>query len=206
MRSRLSASDDDEEDHNTWNVLLDLITSFDFGARIQLILADEELGRVGLNCHYAMDCLCAEVDHVNHCFGLLRRVQLQRQLSFLMRKRRALLLKTAKMSIPCQLHLHPCHWLPTPTRHARMTRRPVSECRDDTTCLRSNVPTGHKVSPDPTRQKARYHEWNCSEQTDVSQPETCDEQTQPKATVTEQPRTHQSEHHMAPFRDQKRQQ
>ena len=59
---QLSASDDDDEEgHNTWNVLWDLITSFDFGARIQSSLADEELGRVGLSCHFAMDCLCAEL-------------------------------------------------------------------------------------------------------------------------------------------------
>ena len=48
---QLSACDDNEENHNTWNVLLDFITSFDFRARIQLSLADEELGSVGLSCH-----------------------------------------------------------------------------------------------------------------------------------------------------------
>ena len=58
---QLSASDDDEEDHNTWNVFLDLVTSLDLGARIQLSLADEKMGRVGLSCHCAMDCLCAEL-------------------------------------------------------------------------------------------------------------------------------------------------
>ena len=58
---QLSASDDDEEDQISWNVLLDLISSFDFGTRIQLSLADEELGRVGQTCHYAMDCLCEEM-------------------------------------------------------------------------------------------------------------------------------------------------
>ena len=61
QEEHLSASDADEEDHNTWNVLLDLITNFYFRARIQSSLADEELGRVGLSCHYAMDCLCAEL-------------------------------------------------------------------------------------------------------------------------------------------------
>ena len=40
-----SACDDDEE---CW-------------ARIQSSLVDEELGRVGLSCHFAMDCLCAEL-------------------------------------------------------------------------------------------------------------------------------------------------
>ena len=78
----LSASDDEEEDHKIWDVFLNLVTSFDFGARIQSNLADEELGRVGPSCHYAMDCLCAELyalcgllDHDWHSFGLVRRVQ-----------------------------------------------------------------------------------------------------------------------------------
>ena len=43
----LSASDD-EEDHQICDVFLNLVTSFDFGARIQSNLADEERGRVGL--------------------------------------------------------------------------------------------------------------------------------------------------------------
>ena len=57
----LSASDDDEEDHNTWDVFLNLITSFDFGSRVQSSLEDDELCRVGPSCHYAMNCLCAEL-------------------------------------------------------------------------------------------------------------------------------------------------
>ena len=67
---------------SSWN----LSRTFGFGARIQSSLADEELGRVGLSCHYVMDCLCAELcalwgllDHDWDCFGLLRRVQLQRE-------------------------------------------------------------------------------------------------------------------------------
>ena len=57
------------------------------------------------------------------------------------------------------------------TRRARMTRRPpVSECRDETTCLRPNVPTGDKVSPDPTRRKARHSKWNCSDHFNQRQP------------------------------------
>ena len=57
------------------------------------------------------------------------------------------------------------------TRRARMTRRPpVSECRDETTCLRPNVLTGHKVCRDPTWQKARHSKWNYSEQINRRQP------------------------------------
>ena len=57
------------------------------------------------------------------------------------------------------------------TRRARMTRRPpVAECRDETACLRPNVLTGHKVSPDTTRQKARHSKWNYSEYFNQPQP------------------------------------
>ena len=45
-----------------------------------------------------------------------------------------------------------------------MTRRSLAaEGRDEATCLRFNVLTGQKVSPDPTRQQARHSEWNDSE-------------------------------------------
>ena len=83
-------------------------------------------------------------------------------------------------------------------RRARTTRRPpVSECRDETTCLRPNVPTGHKVSPDPTRQKARHSKWNCSDHLNRRQPARNVRRTdaQPKATAARQPRAHHSEHH-----------
>ena len=57
------------------------------------------------------------------------------------------------------------------TRRARMTRRPpVAECRDETPYLRANVITDHKVSNDPTRQKARHSKWNCSEHLNRRQP------------------------------------
>ena len=57
---QLSASDDDDEEgHNIWNVFL--VTNCNFGNRIQSNLADEEVGRVGLSCQCALDCLCAEL-------------------------------------------------------------------------------------------------------------------------------------------------
>ena len=40
---QLSVSRDDEECHNIWNVFLPLITNFDFEARIQSSLADDEM-------------------------------------------------------------------------------------------------------------------------------------------------------------------
>ena len=49
-------------------------------------------------------------------------------------------------------------------------RPPVAEGSDETTCLCSNVPTGHRVSPDPTRHKARHSKWNYSEHLNQPQP------------------------------------
>ena len=40
---------------NIWNDLLNPVTHYDFGDRIQLHLEDEELGRLGLRCHFALD-------------------------------------------------------------------------------------------------------------------------------------------------------
>ena len=57
------------------------------------------------------------------------------------------------------------------TRRARMTRWPPEvECRDETTCLRPNVLTDHKVSLVLTRQKARHSKWNYSEHINQRQP------------------------------------
>ena len=51
----------DIANHITWN-LLNLVSHFDFGAKIQENLEDEELGRLGLSCHLALDRLCAELE------------------------------------------------------------------------------------------------------------------------------------------------
>ena len=86
-----------------------------------------------------------------------------------------------------------------PEHETCMTRRPpAAECRDETTCLRPNVPTGHKVSPDPTRQKARHSVQRIPQPTSADHSKhlnTPSGTTQPKATVAEQPRAHQSEHY-----------
>ena len=51
----------DTANRNTWNDLLYFVTHCDFVNRIQANLEDEEVGRVGLSCHYALDWLCAEL-------------------------------------------------------------------------------------------------------------------------------------------------
>ena len=59
---QLSASDDLlGRPESSWSAFSDLITNLNFGNRIQLNLADQEVGRVGLSCHCALDCLCAEL-------------------------------------------------------------------------------------------------------------------------------------------------
>ena len=69
------------------------------------------------------------------------------------------------------------------TRRPRVTRRPpVSECRDETTCLRLNVLTGHQVSPIRHDRKQDTPSGTAANtSTNLSQPETCDKQTQPKS-------------------------
>ena len=67
---------------------------------------------------------------------------------------------------------------PQNTRRALVTRRPlVSECRDEATCLRPNVPAGHKVSHNQTQQKASHSKWNCSEHLNQPQPTSSVRQT-----------------------------
>ena len=148
------------------------------------------------NCTRSEGCLTM-IDTVLDCSN---QSKLQRQHSVLMRKRRALILKTPQNVDFLSTALAPMPLAPDPlnTRRARMTGRPlVSECRDETTCLRPNVPTGHKciVSPNTTEGKTLQSGTAANTSTDVRQPKTCYEQTQPRATVPEQPRTHQSEHH-----------
>ena len=52
----------EEQDHNMWNVGLNLITELSTGLHIQSCLREEELGRVAISCHFAVDCQCAELD------------------------------------------------------------------------------------------------------------------------------------------------
>ena len=53
-----SESDEEEPHRNLQNVFLFLITSFQTGAVLEACLTEEEEGRVGQSCHFALDCLC----------------------------------------------------------------------------------------------------------------------------------------------------
>ena len=89
-----------------------------------------------------------------------------------------------------------------------MSRRPhVAECSVETNSLRSNVLTGHKVSFDPTRQKARHSKWNYSEH--LNQPQPTRNVRQTDATKSHCCRTTKSAPigpPLTPWRAQKRQQ
>ena len=52
-----SESNDQEPHRNLQNVFLLLVTSFQIKAALEACLTEEELGRVGLSCHLAPDCL-----------------------------------------------------------------------------------------------------------------------------------------------------
>ena len=43
---------------NIHMAFLVVVTSFQMGAMLEVHLTDAELGRVGLCCHFALDCLC----------------------------------------------------------------------------------------------------------------------------------------------------
>ena len=55
-----SLPDTDEEvlRQNMFNALLHIVTSYHTGAAMELLLTDAELARIGLGCHFALDCLC----------------------------------------------------------------------------------------------------------------------------------------------------
>ena len=40
------------------SVFLAIVTNFQTGAMLEVCLTEEELGRVGLCCHFALDCFC----------------------------------------------------------------------------------------------------------------------------------------------------
>ena len=52
-----SESDEEEFRRNIQDVFLVLVTSFQIGAALEACLTEEELGRVVLCCHFALDCL-----------------------------------------------------------------------------------------------------------------------------------------------------
>ena len=54
----LSDSEEDISHQNLSNAFLRIVTSYHIGNTLELCLTEVELGRVGLSCHFAVDCLC----------------------------------------------------------------------------------------------------------------------------------------------------
>ena len=54
-----SLSDTDEEisHQNMFNAFLHIATSYPTGTTLALLFTDSELARIGLGCHFALDCL-----------------------------------------------------------------------------------------------------------------------------------------------------
>ena len=53
-----SESDEEELHRNIHNVFLVFVNSSQIGAALEACLTEEELGRVGLCCHFALGYLC----------------------------------------------------------------------------------------------------------------------------------------------------
>ena len=53
---------EEEENHNTWNTLLEILTMPGSSPAIQQGLFDWELCRVALSCHFALDVLCMSME------------------------------------------------------------------------------------------------------------------------------------------------
>ena len=56
-----SGSSVDDWDHNTWNPILDMLAEYRTGPTLLKLLRDEEVGRVGITCHFALDVITCAV-------------------------------------------------------------------------------------------------------------------------------------------------
>ena len=56
-----SCSAETEDSLNIWNSLLAALVHHGVGSAFQRCLADKELGKVALTCHFACDSLCEEM-------------------------------------------------------------------------------------------------------------------------------------------------
>ena len=52
-----SGSSVDDWDHNTWNHLFNILAEYRTGPALLKLLRDEEAGRRGITCHFALDVM-----------------------------------------------------------------------------------------------------------------------------------------------------
>ena len=58
LAESLSDTDEEVSHQNLSNAFLHTVTSYHIGDTLESCLTEEELGRLGLSCHIAVDCLC----------------------------------------------------------------------------------------------------------------------------------------------------
>ena len=57
--STLSSSKSNEyHEHNIWNPMLELLCHIHISISMEALLCDEDMGRIALSCHFALDVLC----------------------------------------------------------------------------------------------------------------------------------------------------
>ena len=57
--STLTSSDPDEHDgHNIWNPMSELLCHAHTGVFMEALFGEDDLGRIALSCHFALDILC----------------------------------------------------------------------------------------------------------------------------------------------------
>ena len=50
---------------NMWNPHLSTVSDFVFGPTLEDLVPDEDLGRVAMTCHFALDLFCAEMHNAS---------------------------------------------------------------------------------------------------------------------------------------------
>ena len=57
--STLSSSESNEyHEHNIWNPRLELLLHTHVGISMEALFCEEDMGRIALSCHFALDVLC----------------------------------------------------------------------------------------------------------------------------------------------------
>ena len=57
--STLSSSESNEyHDHNIWKLVLELLSHTHIGIFMDVLFVEEDMGRIALRCHFALDILC----------------------------------------------------------------------------------------------------------------------------------------------------
>ena len=59
ISSTLYSSESNEyHEHNIWNPMLELLFHTQIGISMEALFSEEDMGRIALSCHFALDVLC----------------------------------------------------------------------------------------------------------------------------------------------------